>query len=45
MILLVIICNKINKGKESIEVAKSLNNIGNLYASIGNYKKAEKRLY
>lgn len=32
------------KGENSVECARILNNLGNVYAGLGKYKKAEKRL-
>ena len=32
------------KGENSIEFARILNSLGNVYAALGKYKKAEKRL-
>lgn len=34
----------IHVGEKSVEAARLYNNMGNLYASLGNYKKADKRL-
>jgi tetratricopeptide (TPR) repeat protein len=34
----------IKLGEKSIEAARLYNNLGNLYASLGLYKKADKRL-
>lgn len=34
----------INIGEKSVEAARLYNNLGNLYASLGLYKKADKRL-
>lgn len=33
-----------SKGKNSVEVAKALNNLGNVYACLGDYDKAEDKL-